>query len=140
MTEPEKIKNIEERITLARLLPGVNLGCLPPEESAKLKRAVLDLYRLIHASGFKAGADYAMNAVASDIESLSRMKFSIDEPHTSSLAQVQPAVEPFSVSASGAKSAPKQAPSVARSSKPANPSKRGTKAASEGKPKKARPP
>ena len=64
MTEQERIKNIEEQITLAGLLPGVNLGCLPPGESAKLKRAVLDLYRLGHARGFKAGADHAMNAIA----------------------------------------------------------------------------
>jgi hypothetical protein len=68
MTEPERIKTIEEQITLARLLPGVNLGCLPPEELAKLKRAALDLYRLGHASGFKAGADHAMNAMASFIQ------------------------------------------------------------------------
>jgi hypothetical protein len=40
---------------------------LPPEESAKLKCAVLDLYRLGHASGFKAGADHATNAVAAAI-------------------------------------------------------------------------
>jgi hypothetical protein len=65
MTEQEKIKNIEEVITLADLAPGVNLGNLSPEESAKLKRAALDLYRLGHASGFKAGADHAINAVAS---------------------------------------------------------------------------
>ncbi len=137
MTE-QRIKNIEEQITLAGLLPGVNLDCLPLEESAKLKRALLDLYRLIHASGFNAGADYAMNAIASDIESIPGMKFSIDEPHASSLAQIAPLVEPFSVSGSGAKSAPKQAPSVTRNSKPANPSKRGTKVAPKGKPKKAR--
>jgi hypothetical protein len=67
MTEQERIQYIEERITLDGLLPGVNLGCLPPEESAKLKCAVLDLYRLGHASGFKAGADHAMNAVAGAI-------------------------------------------------------------------------
>ncbi|HEV2665726.1 MAG TPA: hypothetical protein VG324_12485 [Blastocatellia bacterium] len=67
MTEPERIKNIEEQITLAWLLPGVNLGCLTPEESAKLKRAALDLYRLGHARGFKAGADHALNAIASAI-------------------------------------------------------------------------
>jgi hypothetical protein len=30
MTELERIKNIEEQITLARLLPDVNLGCSPP--------------------------------------------------------------------------------------------------------------
>ena len=64
MTELERIKNIEELITLEGLLPGVNLGFLPPEESAKLKRLVLDLYKLGHASGFKAGADHAMNSVA----------------------------------------------------------------------------
>ena len=64
MTELERIKNIEEQITLARLLPDVNLDSLPPEESAKLKRAALNLYRLGHASGFKAGSDHAMNAVA----------------------------------------------------------------------------
>ena len=67
MTELERIKYIEERITLEGLLTGVNLGSLPPEESAKLKSAVLDLYRLGHASGFKAGADHAMNAVAAAI-------------------------------------------------------------------------
>jgi hypothetical protein len=64
MTELERIKNIEEQITLAMLLPSVNLGCLPPEESAKLKRAVLDFYRIGHANGFKAGVDHATNAVA----------------------------------------------------------------------------
>lgn len=137
MTE-QRIKNIEEQITLAGLLPGVNLDSLPLEEAAKLKRAVLDLYRLVHASGFKAGADYAMNAIASDIETIPVMKFSIDEPHASSLAQIADAVEPFSVSGSGVKSTPKQTPSVTRNSKPANPSKRGAKGASEGKPKKAR--
>jgi hypothetical protein len=67
MTELERIKYIEERITLEGLLTGVNLGSLPPEESEKLKSAVLDLYRLGHASGFKAGADHAMNAVAGAI-------------------------------------------------------------------------
>jgi hypothetical protein len=65
MTEPEKIKKIEEQITLAGLLPGVNLSYLPPEESAKLKRALLDVYRLSHARGFKAGAEHAMNSIAS---------------------------------------------------------------------------
>ena len=70
MTEPERIKNIEEHITLAGLLPGVNLGCLPPEESAKLKRAVLDLYKLGHASGFKAGVDHAIKVVAGVIPQL----------------------------------------------------------------------
>lgn len=67
MTETERIKNIEERITLAGLLPGVNLGCLSTEELVKLKRAVLDIYRISHASGFKAGADHAMNTVVSVI-------------------------------------------------------------------------
>jgi hypothetical protein len=67
MTEQERINYIEERITVEGLLTGVDLGCLPPEESAKLKRAVLDLYKLGHASGFKAGADHAMNAVAGAI-------------------------------------------------------------------------
>lgn len=64
MSELERIKNIEERIALAGLLPGVNLGWLPPGESAKLKRAVLELYRIGHANGFKAGVDHATNAVA----------------------------------------------------------------------------
>ncbi|HZF37190.1 MAG TPA: hypothetical protein VE715_00065 [Blastocatellia bacterium] len=68
MTEPERIKNIEEQITLAALLPGVDLSCLPLEESAKLKRAALDIYRLSHARGFKAGADHAIKAVAIRIE------------------------------------------------------------------------
>ena len=63
MSELERIKNIEERIALAGLLPGVNLGWLPPGETAKLKRAVLDLYRIGHANGFKAGVDHATNAV-----------------------------------------------------------------------------
>jgi len=70
MTEQERIKDIEERITLEGLLPGVNLGCLPPGESAQLKCAVLDLYRLGHASGFKAGADHAMKIVAGVIPQL----------------------------------------------------------------------
>ena len=64
MSEQERIKNIEERITLEGLLPGVNLGSLPHGEAAKLKRAVLDLYRIGHANGFKAGIDHATNAVA----------------------------------------------------------------------------
>ncbi|MBO0862832.1 MAG: hypothetical protein J2P21_30910 [Chloracidobacterium sp.] len=65
MTESEKIKIIEEQITLAVLAPGVDLSYLPPEESAKLKRALLDVYRLSHARGFKAGAEHAMNSIAS---------------------------------------------------------------------------
>ncbi|MBO0862380.1 MAG: hypothetical protein J2P21_28555 [Chloracidobacterium sp.] len=64
MTEPERIKNIEEQIPLAGLLPGVDLDCLRPEDSERLKRAVLDIYRLSHARGFKAGADHAINAIA----------------------------------------------------------------------------
>jgi hypothetical protein len=67
MNELERIKYIEERMTLEGLLTGVNLDNLPPGESAKLKSAVLDLYRLGHASGFKAGADHAMNSVAGAI-------------------------------------------------------------------------
>ena len=63
MSELERIKNIEERIALTGLLPGVNLVWLPPGEAAKLKRAVLDLYRIGHANGFKAGVDHATNAV-----------------------------------------------------------------------------
>ena len=70
MTEQERIKDIEERMTLEGLLPGVNLDSLPPGESAQLKRVVLDLYRLGHASGFKAGADHAMNVVAGVIPQL----------------------------------------------------------------------
>jgi hypothetical protein len=64
MTEPERIKNIEEQIALTGLLLGVDLSRLPPEESMKLKRSVLDLYRLGHASGFKAGVDHTTNAIA----------------------------------------------------------------------------
>jgi hypothetical protein len=63
MSELERIKNIEERIALTGLLPDVNLGFLPLEDAAKLKRAVLDLYRLGHANGFKAGVDHATKAV-----------------------------------------------------------------------------
>jgi len=70
MTEQERIKDIEERITLEGLLSGVNLDSLPPGESAQLKRAVLDLYRLGHASGFKAGADHATKIVAGLIPQL----------------------------------------------------------------------
>ena len=70
MTEQERIKDIEERITLEGLLPGVNLDSLPAGESAQLKRAVLDLYRLGHASGFKAGADHATKIVAGLIPQL----------------------------------------------------------------------
>jgi hypothetical protein len=70
MTEQERIKDIEERITLEGLLPGVNLDSLPPGESAQLKRAALDLYRLGHASGFKAGADHATKIVAGLIPQL----------------------------------------------------------------------
>jgi histidinol-phosphate/aromatic aminotransferase/cobyric acid decarboxylase-like protein len=68
MTEPERIKSIEEQIPLAGLLPGVNLEWFPPEESEKLRRAVLDVYRLSHARGFKAGADHAINAIASALQ------------------------------------------------------------------------
>ena len=64
MSEQERIKNIEERITLEGLLPGVNLGSLPHGEAAKLKRVALDLYRIGHANGFKAGVAHATNAVA----------------------------------------------------------------------------
>jgi hypothetical protein len=70
MTEQERIKDIEERITLEGLLPGVNLDSLPTGESAQLKRAVLDLYRLGHASGFKAGADHATKIAAGLIPQL----------------------------------------------------------------------
>jgi hypothetical protein len=69
MLEPERIKKIEEQITLAGLLPGVNLDDVPPEELEKLKRALLDLYRLSHARGFKAGAEHTMNSIAGDTES-----------------------------------------------------------------------
>jgi hypothetical protein len=62
MIEPERIKKIEEQITLAGLLPGVNLDYVPPEEVEKLKRALLDVYRLSHARGFKAGAEHAMSS------------------------------------------------------------------------------
>jgi hypothetical protein len=75
MTESEKIKNIEEQITLAGLLLGVDLSCLAPEESIKLKRSALDLYRLGHASGFKAGADHATNSIVDVIEMRRRLGF-----------------------------------------------------------------
>ena len=64
MSELQRIKNVEERITLAGLLPGVNLGSLPPEDAVMLKRAALNLYRIGHANGFKAGIDHATTAVA----------------------------------------------------------------------------
>jgi len=64
MSELQRIKNVEERITLAGLLPGVNLGSLPLEDAAMLKRAALSLYRIGHANGFKAGVDHATNALA----------------------------------------------------------------------------
>src|SRR5262245_5190673 len=64
MTEPERIQKIEEQITLAGLLPGVNLDYVPPEEIEKLKRALLDVYRLSHARGFKAGVAHAMSSFA----------------------------------------------------------------------------
>ncbi len=70
MNEEEKIRDIEERITLTGMLPGVNLSYLPPEESAKLKRAALDLYRLGHASGFMAGVDHAIATGASVMTTL----------------------------------------------------------------------
>jgi hypothetical protein len=63
MSELQRIKNVEERITLAGLLPGVDLGSLPPEDAVMLKRAALNLYRIGHANGFKAGVDHATNAV-----------------------------------------------------------------------------
>jgi hypothetical protein len=63
MSELQRIKIVEERITLAGLLPGVNLGSLPPEDAVMLKRAALNLYRIGHANGFKAGIDHATNAV-----------------------------------------------------------------------------
>jgi hypothetical protein len=64
MTEPGRIKNVEEQIALVGLMLGVDLSHLPQEDSAKLKRFALDLYRLGHASGFKAGVDHATNAIA----------------------------------------------------------------------------
>ena len=64
MSELQRIKNVEERITLAGLLPGVNLGGLPLEDAEMLKRAALNLYRIGHANGFKAGVDHATNALA----------------------------------------------------------------------------
>ena len=64
MSELQRIKNVEERITLAGLLPGVNLGSLPLEDAEMLKRAALNLYRIGHANGFKAGVDHAANALA----------------------------------------------------------------------------
>lgn len=64
MSELQRIKNVEERITLAGLLPGVNLGSLSQEDAVMLKRAALNLYRIGHANGFKAGVDHATNAVA----------------------------------------------------------------------------
>ena len=63
MSELQRIKIVEERITLAGLLPGVNLGSLRPEDAVMLKRAALNLYRIGHANGFKAGVDHATNAV-----------------------------------------------------------------------------
>ena len=87
MTEPERIKNIEEQINLAGLLPGVYLSCLPMEESAKLKRAVLDLYKLGPARSFKAGADHAMNTIASAIPPL--RDASQTHPNALILAEVQ---------------------------------------------------
>ena len=64
MAEPERIKNLEEQIALVGMLLGVDLSRLPTEESMKLKRFALDLYRLGHASGFKAGVDHATTAIA----------------------------------------------------------------------------
>jgi hypothetical protein len=68
MARPERIKNIEEQIALTGLLLGVDLSCLPPEESMKLKRSALDLYRLGHVIGFKAGVDHATDALGAAIE------------------------------------------------------------------------
>jgi hypothetical protein len=68
MAEKKRIKNIEEQIALAGLLLGVDLSCLPAEESMKLKRSALDLYRLGHAIGFKAGVDHATDAIGAVIE------------------------------------------------------------------------
>lgn len=68
MIEPEKIKKLEDQITLAGLLPGLNLDYVPPEESEKLKRALLDVYRLSHARGFKAGAEHARGSIANFIQ------------------------------------------------------------------------
>jgi len=64
MTEPERIKNLEDQIALVGMLLGVDLSRLPTEESMKLKRFALDLYRLGHASGFKAGVEHATTAIA----------------------------------------------------------------------------
>jgi hypothetical protein len=64
MTGPERIKNLDEQIALVGLLLGVDLSQLPPEESMRLKRFALELYRLGHASGFKAGIDHATTAIA----------------------------------------------------------------------------
>ena len=64
MTEPQRINDIDEQIALVGLMLGVDLSRLSTEESMKLKRFALDLYRLGHASGFKAGVDHATNALA----------------------------------------------------------------------------
>jgi hypothetical protein len=64
MTETQRINDIDEQIALVGLLLGVDLSRLSTEESMKLKRFALDLYRLGHASGFKAGVDHATNALA----------------------------------------------------------------------------
>jgi hypothetical protein len=68
MPEPERMKNIEEQIALTGLFLGVDLSCLPPEESIKLKRSALDLYRLGHVIGFKAGVDHTTNVFTAVIE------------------------------------------------------------------------
>jgi hypothetical protein len=64
MMETQRINDIDEQIALVGLMLGVDLSRLSTEESMKLKRFALDLYRLGHASGFKAGVDHATNALA----------------------------------------------------------------------------
>ena len=64
MTETQRINDIDEQIALVGLMLGVDFSRLSTEESMKLKRFALDLYRLGHASGFKAGVDHATNALA----------------------------------------------------------------------------
>ena len=64
MTETQRINDIDEQIALVGLMLGVDLSRLSTEESMKLKRFALDLYRLGHASGFKAGVDHATDALA----------------------------------------------------------------------------
>ena len=64
MTEQERIKDIEERITLEGLLTGVNLDSLPPGESGSSSALCLDLYRLGHTQRLLSWAQITLRRLS----------------------------------------------------------------------------